>query len=168
MHTYQVSASREIAAPAGRVWGILADYQKGHPKILPSKYFQDVVVVDGGVGAGTVVAFRMRLLGQTQVYRMAVTEPEPGRVLRETDTSSGVATSFVVDPLEPGRRVRVTIVTELRSRGGPLGALERFLARAALRRVYIEELALLAALVESSASTASTAAEAARLSPLAD
>lgn len=153
MRAYRVEASREIAAPAERVWGILADYREGHPKILPSRYFQDVVVVEGGIGAGTVVAFRMRLLGQTQVYRMAVTEPEPGRVLRETDTNSGVATTFIVDPLDPGQSVRVTFATELWSRGGPLGALERFLARTALRRVYAEELALLAALAAAGART---------------
>jgi hypothetical protein len=47
--------------------------------------------------------------------------------------------------------------TELRSRGGPLGALERFLARSALRRIYAEELALLAALAERDAPASSGA-----------
>lgn len=156
MRAYRIEAAREIDAPAERVWGILADYRTEHPKILPPKYFTDLVAVQGGVGTGTVIAFRMRLLGKTQTYRMAVTEPEPGRVLRETDVSTGVSTSFVIDPLEAGARVRVSIVTELQSRSGPLGALERFLARSALRRVYVEELQLLAALAAAGARSVSS------------
>lgn len=148
MRKYQIQAARDIAASADRVWEILSDYRTEHPRILPGKYFSELTVLEGGVGAGTVIAFKMRLLGATQSYCMEVTEPEPGRVLLETDKRTGVATAFILDPLDPERRTRVTISTELRSRGGPIGALERFLARSALRRVYQEELDLLAGLAQ--------------------
>jgi hypothetical protein len=153
MGRYKVEASRVINASAARVWAILADYQEGHPAILPPKYFRDLEVVEGGVGAGTVITFQMHLLGATSSARMVVSEPEPGRILQETDASTGVTTTFILDPQGGGQGVRVTFRTELRSRGGPFGVLERFLVRGALRRVYAEELSLLAALAEKGAQT---------------
>lgn len=154
MRRYQIEATRDINASAERVWAILVDYREGHPAILPRKYFSELEVVEGGVGAGTVIAFQMHLLGTKQSFRMVVTEPEPGRILQETDTSTGVATSFLLDSRGPGQGTRVTFRTELQSRGGPIGVLERFLSTAALRRVYTEELALLAALAEEGAPAA--------------
>ena len=137
--SFTVEAAARVEAPADVVYGIIADYRKGHPQILPKQYFEWLEVEQGGRGEGTVIRFQMRVLGQTRVLRAVVTEPEPGRVLVETDTSGGgPVTTFVVEP--EGPRSRVTFRTELASSGGPLGVLERFVLRRVLRRVYAREL----------------------------
>lgn len=137
--SFTVEASARVDAPDYVVYNIIADYRDGHPQILPRQYFDWLEVEQGGRGAGTVIRFQMRVLGRTRVLRAAVTEPEPGRVLVETDTGGGgPVTTFVVEP--EGTGSRVTFRTELTSAGGPLGALERFVLRRILRRVYAREL----------------------------
>ena len=80
---------------------------------------------------------------------MEVSEPEPGRVLAETDPASGVVSSFTVDPADGGRASHVTIATELPDPGGLTGALQRALTSRALRGIYEKELANLAAVAAS-------------------
>jgi hypothetical protein len=140
--SFTVKASARVEAPADVVYGIIADYRNGHPHILPKPYFEWLEVEQGGHGEGTVIRFQMRVLGQTRVLRAAVTEPEPGRVLVETDRGgAGPVTTFVVVP--EGSGAHVTFSTELTSAGGPLGVLERSVLRRVLRRVYAAELKLL-------------------------
>ena len=148
MRTYRVSASGVVNAPAGRVYAILADYRDGHPHIVPRPPFGALEVEQGGVGAGTVIRYPMRLLGRTRTYRAAVTEPEPGRVLVETDVDTGAVTTFTVEPGAGGRSARVTITTDVPTRGGPLGVLERFLVTRLLRPTYVRELRQLADFAE--------------------
>ena len=137
--SFTVKASAQVGAPADVVYNIIADYRNGHPHILPKQYFEWLEVEQGGRGEGTVIRFQMRVLGQTRVMRAAVTEPEPGRVLVETDTGGdGPVTTFTVEP--EGTGSRVTFSTEMTSAGGPLGVLERFVLRRVLRRVYAAEL----------------------------
>lgn len=137
--SFRVEASARVGAPAEVVYNIIADYRKGHPQILPRKYFEWLEVEQGGRGEGTVIRFQMRVLGQTRVLRAAVTEPEPGRVLVETDTGGGgPVTTFTVEP--EGSASHVTFSTEMSTAGGPLGMLERFVLRRVLRRVYAREL----------------------------
>lgn len=137
--TFTVKASASVEAPANVVYGIIADYRHGHPHILPRKYFEWLEVEQGGRGAGTVIRFQMRLLGQTRVLRAVVSEPDPGRVLVETDTGgAGPVTTFTVEPTDSGSQV--TIQTELSSAGGPVGFLERLVLRRILRHVFAREL----------------------------
>jgi hypothetical protein len=137
--SFKVKSSARVDAPADVVYGIIADYRNGHPHILPKQYFEWLEVEQGGRGEGTVIRFQMRVLGQTRVLRAVVTEPEPGRVLVETDTGGvGPVTTFTVEPAESGSHV--TFSTELTSAGGPLGVLERFVLRRVLRRIFVREL----------------------------
>ena len=137
--SFTVKASAKVDAPSEVVYGIIADYRKGHPQILPRQYFEWLEVEQGGRGEGTVIRFQMRVLGQTRVLRAAVTEPELGRVLVETDTGGdGPVTTFTVEPEESG--CEVTISTELTSSGGLTGFAERFVLRRLLRRIYAREL----------------------------
>lgn len=138
------SASRKILAPAEIIYNILADYRNGHPQILPKPHFLSLDVEEGGFGAGTIVRFRMRLLGQTQSFRSLITEPEPGRLLVETDIKSGIATSFHVVPVDNDQHARLTISTELKSRN----ILEGWIAKMVLQRVYVQELELIAQYAE--------------------
>jgi hypothetical protein len=139
-----ISASAIIPARRERVYSLIANYRNGHPRILP-KQFSELVVEEGGVGAGTVIHFQMNLLGKKQTFRAVVTEPEPGRVLVETyfDTN-GMATTFIVDPGTAPADSRVTISTELPVRSGFAGFLERKFSTFLLRPIYVRELENLA------------------------
>src|ERR1044072_1519141 len=120
--SFTVKASAQVEAPAEVVYNIIADYRNGHPHILPKQYFEWLEVEQGGRGEGTVIRFQMRVLGQTRVLRAVVTEPEPGRVLVETDTGgAGPVTTFTVEPEESGSRA--TFRTGRTPAGGPGGGV---------------------------------------------
>jgi hypothetical protein len=134
-----VAVSATINAPASEVYPILADYRNHHPHILPKAYFTGLEVEEGGIGAGTVFQASLKMMGQDQIFRMRVTEPEPGRVIAETDLDTGLVTKFIVEPR--GRdQSEVTIATTFRPRPGLKGWLERLVVPGYLRRVYRVEL----------------------------
>jgi uncharacterized protein YndB with AHSA1/START domain len=141
MGKVSVSADRMIDAPAAVVYDCVADMTQ-HPEFLPPA-FSDFAVESGGVGAGTVTTFKVTAGRRTRSYRMTVAEPEPGRVLTETDANSSLVTTFTVEPL--GRDCRVTIATDWDGAGGIGGFFERTFAPRAMRRIYADELDRLAA-----------------------
>ena len=117
MKPYRATASALIDAPPKLVYDILADYRGGHPLILPKNYFVSLDVEKGGVGAGTIISFQMRIFGKLQTFRAAITEPEPGRVLVESDLDGTASTtSFIVDARDQNRSCEVTIATEAHDR----------------------------------------------------
>ena len=135
-----------INAPAAAIYEIIADYRTNHPRILPKSYFLSLDVEEGGFGAGTIVNFKMRLLGRTQSFRSLISEPEPGRSLLEVDLNSGVSTRFDVISVEEGRS-QVSISTELKDRG----IVEGFIAKLLLQKIYRQELELLSNLAKDQA-----------------
>lgn len=142
LHT--ISASAVIPARCERVYALIANYKDGHPRIVP-KQFSNMVVEQGGIGAGTVIRFQMSVFGKKQTFRAAVTEPEPGRILVETDLdANGAVTTFTVDPGTAPADSRVTISTALRVKNGFLGFIEKQLATLLLRPLYVKELENLA------------------------
>jgi hypothetical protein len=143
----KVEAAMRIYAPPERIYPLIADYRSGHPRILPPKYFKGLEVVGGGVGAGTMIRFGVRILGRTLIGRARVTEPQPGRELVETDVATGIPTSFKLEPEAGGTGTRVTISTDLGVAKG-LRRLQGFIAKPFLRRIYVEELLLLKAIAE--------------------
>jgi glucose/arabinose dehydrogenase len=144
MAAHQISASALIQAPPQDLYAIIADYRHGHPQILPKPPFVSLAVEQGGTGSGTVIRVQMRVLGRLQSFRSVVTEPEPGRVLVETN-DNGYVTTFTVEPRADGQQAYVTITTEMAGRKGVLGALERRFVTRLLRPVYVKELDQLAA-----------------------
>jgi hypothetical protein len=134
------SAERIIPAPAAEVYALLADYHNGHPSILPPA-FSDFAVLDGGVGAGTRIRFRLTRGGRVREVEARVEEPEPGRVLSEHYPQNDTVTTFTVDPAVGGSRLRIE--TTWTSRGGLGGFLERWFAPRLLARLYGEELDLI-------------------------
>jgi len=139
-----ISAAATIPARRERVYSLIANYKDGHPRILP-KQFSGLVVEQGGVGAGTVIRFQMSVFGRKQTFRAAITEPDPGRVLVETDLdTNGAVTTFTVDPGDAPADSRVTISTELPVRSGFLGRIERQMSSFLLRPLYVKELQNLA------------------------
>ena len=112
MIKHSVEASAEIAAAAERVYGIVADYRVGHPRIVPKSFFSGIEVEQGGYGEGTVIRVGVHFAGWKSSFRAAVSEPEPGRVLVETDLDGGPVSTFTFQALDPGR-TRVAISTLL-------------------------------------------------------
>jgi len=143
MGQYEMSETAVIEAPAAVVYGIIADYNDGHQAILPRKYFTDMVVKEGGVGAGTVIGLTVNVMGNASQVKMVVSEPEPGRVLAETDEENGVVTRFIVEPLSENRS-QITFDTVGQTASGLRGWIERMMAPRLLRTIYREEQALLA------------------------
>ena len=149
MRPYQVTTSLLINAPAKQLYDIIADYHDGHPLILPKPYFVSLKVEEGGFGAGTIINFQMRVFGKTQTFRAAITEPDPGRVLVESDLDGGVVTTFKVLSVD-GQHSEVVITTDGKTRrDGVVGLLERYLTEKYLRRIYKKELRQLAEIAQS-------------------
>lgn len=141
---HTVSASAIIPARRERVYSLLANYRDGHARILP-KQFSDLVVEQGGIGSGTVIRFRMTLLGRKQNFHATVTEPEPGRLLVESYTDpAGTITTFTVDAGNAPADSKVTITTEMPVRSGFLGSMEKILATLLLQPINRKELENLA------------------------
>jgi len=132
-----VAAERTIAAPADRVYQYIADFREHHHRFLPPA-FSDFAVEQGGVGAGTIIRFRITAGGRTRQYRNQVAEPEPGRVLTESDLNSSLVTTFTVTP--DGVDSRVRSETTWQGAGGIGGFFERLFAPRVLRRLYADEL----------------------------
>ena len=69
---------------------------------------------------------------------MKVAEPEPGRVLTESDTGSSLVTTTTVTP--QGGRSLVSMSTTWTGAGGIGGFFERLFAPRAMRAIYTDEL----------------------------
>ncbi len=153
MKQIQVKAEAILAARAQDIYATIADYRNGHPHIVPKENFSDIIVEEGGYGAGTTMRFEVKALGQTQHYHQIVSEPEPGRVLVEQDIASRaqLSTTFIVDPLEDGTKARVQIQTALNPSPGLQGLIERFLLPRVLLPIYLKELRQLEAFVQKQA-----------------
>jgi len=136
----RIEAEARVGAPAGEVYGLIADYRRHHHRFLPPA-FSDWEVETGGVGAGTVVRFRLALAGRRREHRARIEEPEPGRRLVESDLTTGSVTTFEVAPEGGDSRVRIT--TELPGGRGLRGAITRRLAPRLLQPLYADELARL-------------------------
>ncbi|HLJ03007.1 MAG TPA: SRPBCC family protein [Solirubrobacteraceae bacterium] len=137
MGTIRVAAERAIDAPPATVYGYLADMREHHPKFLPDN-FSEFTVLDGGVGAGTVTRFKVTAGRRTREYQMTVAEPEPGRVITETDSQSSLVTTFTVTPDGAGSRVRIETTWD--GAGGIGGFFERRFAPRVMQGIYADEL----------------------------
>lgn len=144
MSQIHVEASAVINARPEKIYGVLSDYRVGHPAILPKPYFTELTVEEGGQGAGTVMRVRMKVMGVEVAYHLVVSEPEPGRVLVETDEAAGVVTTFTVEPLNGGQQSRATIATDMRASHGLRGFMEKLMNPPVTRRIYRQELQNLA------------------------
>lgn len=132
----RVEAEGPVGAPPARVYPLLADYRRHHPNFLPPA-FSGLDIEQGGVGAGTVYRSTLTLGGRAHRLRMRVDEPEPGRVLTETDLDRGGVTTFTVSSEGDGSRVRFTTEWDA---PGIRGWIERLVVPGPLRRLYLDEL----------------------------
>jgi uncharacterized protein YndB with AHSA1/START domain len=133
MATVTASAERVVQAAPAQVYALLADYREGRPRLLPDS-FRDYRVEAGGTGEGTVVTYRLEAARRERPYRLNVTEPEPGQVLRESDADSSFVTTWTVTPADGGTRVRLE--SAWTGAGGIGGFFERLFAPRGLGRLY--------------------------------
>ena len=110
MSKNEEAVSKTIHAAADTIYKIISDYENHHPNILPEAYFEGLDVVEGGVGAGTRIDVHAKIKGSRQTLQMGVAEPQPGRVLSETDLNGGMKTTFALEPLAEDKTA-VTITT---------------------------------------------------------
>jgi hypothetical protein len=139
-----VEASLVIDARPEELYAVVADYHVGHPAILPRHYFTSLVIEAGGQGAGTVLRGSVKVLGQEYPFRQRVSEPEPGRVLVETDIESGQSTRFIFEPLNDGTQTHVTIASDFPASSGIIGLIDRLTRTLIARDIYRQELKQLA------------------------
>lgn len=139
MGQVSASAEREIAATPEDVYAFLRDYRDQRPRILPSNYV-DYQVEEGGVGAGTVVRYRLQAGRRERQYRMQVTEVR-SHTLTETDTDSSLVTDWTLHPA--GGKTRVRVESRWQGASGIGGFFERRFAPAGLRRIFDDMLARL-------------------------
>jgi hypothetical protein len=144
-------AATESIVDAGpdTVYTVIADYTRHHPQIMPPTMFSDLTVESGGVGAGTVFHISLRVAGRTQRLRMRVAEPEPGRVLTETNECSGAVTAFTVTAVNVPGSSRVRIATEWEPSPGLRGLVDRVATPVLMRRIFRQQLARLSRYVRS-------------------
>lgn len=124
------------------VYATIADYHNGHPRIVPPETFSDIQVEQGGYGEGTIIRFKMKVLGVVQEFHQCVTEPEPGRVLVEQgiDSPQNEITTFTVMPVENGQKSHVEITTTMNASPGIRGIMERLVISTVNPRIYRKEL----------------------------
>ena len=139
MATITVAEEGAVGAPAELTYNLIAD-DEHHQRFLPDG-FSDFEELEGGRGAGTRHRFKVTAGGRTRDYLMRVAEPEPGRVISETDERSSLVTTFTVTP--SGETCRVRISTSWEGAGGIGGFFERLFAPRVMRRMYADELARL-------------------------
>ena len=144
----KVQASHEIDARPEAIYSVIADYNVGHQAILPRPTFESMIVEEGGYGAGTLIRLRVRAFGKVFHYLQRVSEPEPGRVIQETEINTGQLTKFILEPLNNGTRTRVTIYSEFPAQSKALVAIERIMHRFVSKRLFMVELRQLEAYVK--------------------
>jgi Polyketide cyclase / dehydrase and lipid transport len=155
MGQIKVKAEAILNARSEDIYATIADYQHGHPNILPQESFYGLHVEQGGYGAGTVIRFKMKVLGVEQDFYQRVSEPEPGRVLVEQDIDSpqNIITTFTVTPVEDAQKTRVEITTEMTTSPGLKGIIERIVVPMLNPPIYQKELKLLEAFVQKRVTT---------------
>jgi len=149
MGPIHVKANAVLNAHAEDVYATIADYRHGHPSILPEG-FHDLQVEQGGYGEGTIIRFKMKVLGVEQAFHQRVSEPEPGRVLVEQDINSAqnVITTFIVTSVENDQKSRVEIDTTMNASPGLAGIVERIIIPIINPQLYAKELKLLEAVAQ--------------------
>lgn len=133
-------AENLIDARPNAVYAVLSDYTTHHPRIMPASLFSNLDVEAGGLGAGTVFHITLRTAGKEQRLHMQVAEPEPGRVLTETNLDTGVVTVFTVGPINDRRRTLTQISSEWETKGGLRGLVDRFVAPVLMGRIFTKQL----------------------------
>src|SRR4051794_15459082 len=108
-----VQVERTVDAPMERVWALLRDYRLARPRLL-TEHFSDYAVHHGGAGAGTVLAYHLRVGRHQGRHMITVQEPAAGRMLRERDRTSALVSTWTLTPGGEGERTVTRLAITLR------------------------------------------------------
>lgn len=133
-----------INAKPDAVLAAVADYTDVRPKILPAQY-SEYRVIDGGTGAGTVVAWRLQAT-ESRVRDIQAEVDVAGKTVIEKDANSTLISNWTVAPAGDG--ATVTVRTSWTGAGGVKGFFEKTFAPIGLRKIQDETLANLKTLLE--------------------
>ena len=135
----QVSASSTvlILAEPDKVLAAVEDYQSVRPKILSANY-SGYEVLEGGQGAGTVVAWKLQAT-KSRSRDVKATVDVAGKSVIEKDANSSMVTTWTVAPAGTGSTV--TVKTAWQGAGGIGGFFEKTFAPLGLRKIQDEVLA---------------------------
>ncbi len=135
----QVSASSTVLIDATpeAVLAAVADYQTVRPKILSSHY-SNYSVLEGGQGAGTVVAWKLQAT-ESRSRDVKATVDVAGKTVIEKDANSTLVTNWTVAPAGPAGST-VTVKTAWNGAGGIKGFFEKTFAPLGLRKIQDEVL----------------------------
>lgn len=134
----QVSASSTVlidAAPEA-VLAAVSDYRTVRPKILSSHY-SNYSVLEGGHGAGTVVAWKLQAT-ESRSRDVKASVDVAGKTVIEKDANSTLVTNWTVAPAGTGSTV--TVKTAWNGAGGVKGFFEKIFAPLGLRKIQDEVL----------------------------
>ncbi len=134
----QVSASSTVlinAAPDA-VLAAVADYNEVRPKIL-SPHYSGYEVVQGGVGAGTIVKWKLQAT-KSRVRDVQANVDIAGKTVIEKDANSSMITNWTVAPAGTGSTV--TVKTSWQGAGGVKGIFEGIFAPLGLKKIQAEVL----------------------------
>ena len=142
MSTLHTAAEAVIDAPAPTVLAVLRDFNGQHREILPPA-FANLVVEEGGVGAGTVMSFdhHARRPERRRATSPRSRSPAEG-VIEEHIVGRDMVTTFTVRP-DSATTTTARIETHWQPASGLAGLLERLAAPRMLRQIYRDELARL-------------------------
>jgi hypothetical protein len=130
-----VVLERAYDASSEAVFGALADYAKVRSTILAPE-FTDFEVLEGGVGAGTRIGYRLHATEKRiRQVDAVVTEPVPGSQLLESDRNSSLTVLWEVVAVSEGRS-QLTVRVSWQGATGIGGFFERRFAPAGIRRIY--------------------------------
>ena len=138
-----VQAEQTVNASPEEVYAFLKDYTK-RPQILTENYL-NYKVEEGGIGAGTVVTYRLHAANRERGYRIQVSDPGTGKTLQESDAGSSLVTTWTMTPEAGSQKTRVQVTSDWEGGKGVGGFFEKTFAPLGLKRIYTEILGKLAA-----------------------
>jgi hypothetical protein len=156
MREFHFAAERLLDAPADVIYHCLRDYTNHHrhqPEGFLPAAFTRLEVLQGGLGAGTVMRFTTRVGGRSVTRTQEVSEPDPGHILVENGNGEG--STFTVEPR--GARTLVRIETTLLV-AGLEGVLMPLFGSRIIGALYDEELTRLEAYAQAHAAKEAVAA----------
>jgi hypothetical protein len=118
------------------VLAAVSDYQTVRPKILSSHY-SNYSVLEGGQGAGTVVAWKLQAT-ESRSRDVKASVDVAGKTVIEKDANSTLVTNWTVAPAGTGSTV--TVKTSWTGAGGVKGFFEKTFAPLGLRKIQDEVL----------------------------
>ncbi len=95
------------------------------------------------------------VMGREFPFRQIVSEPEPGRVILETNMDTGQYSKFIFEPLNGGKQTRITISSEFPVSPGFTGVIDRLTTAPMARKMFTKELQNLADYVANKAASRS-------------